>query len=173
MKKQQGFSLIELAIVMVVFAVIAYVSFTAIDPYQGVKLTAAAEKIKVDLQFARTLALTTVKWVGAEFTAEAEGVTNGGYTVFEIDEGERLTIIDPTTLERPFIIFINDIYEGVSISDINIPGGGSILEFDPLGRPYNGVTGSALSSEASITLTYGSENLIIEVADETGRAYVQ
>ncbi len=95
------------------------------------------------------------------------------YRLYEIDGGSEITIVDPANLGKLFIVDISELYSGVTISNVYIPGGGgNKVKFNALGRPY-GDTGGPLSAEAVVTLSYKGLSREIRIAPETGRIYIQ
>ncbi|MFH1347333.1 MAG: hypothetical protein ABIH22_01455 [Candidatus Margulisiibacteriota bacterium] len=166
--KRNGFNLIELVVILIVVGIVAIISFVALNPYKGVKLDAGAKKVAADLQYIRNLALSTAKWYGIRF--EADPVNT--YTVYETDGTTDTVIENPANLGKDFIIDLNAYYSGIIIESVNI-GGGSKIEFHPLGKPYTDKNGSALSSAGSIILEYSGITKEITITPNTGRIDVE
>ena len=165
---KKGVTLIELVVTMVVIAILALIAFVTLEPYKGIKLRTAAEKLSLDLLYTRNLALATVKWYGVSFEADPANA----YTVY-LTNGTADTIInDPSQPGKDFKIYIQDVYDGVKISQVQIAGGNKI-EFDPMGTPFPDKSGARLSAEAVVILSYRGLTAEVRVTPRTGRSYIQ
>ncbi|MBU0672072.1 MAG: prepilin-type N-terminal cleavage/methylation domain-containing protein [Candidatus Margulisbacteria bacterium] len=162
--KHQGFSLIELIMVLTVIAILSVVSFIALDPYKGIKLDAATRKIAADVEYARSLALTTAKWHGIGFDVAPANK----YSVYKTDGSTDEPIENPAKLGTDFIVLTWNDLGRVKINSAAI-GGGQKIEFSPLGAPYNDKNGSALATPGIITLEYSGITRRIEITPNTGK----
>jgi len=166
--KKKGVTLIELVATMVVIAILALIAFVALEPYKGIKLRTAAEKLSLDLLYTRNLALATVKWYGVSFEADPAN----SYIVYETDGTTDTLIKDPSLPGKDFIINIKDVYDGVMISQVQIAGGNKI-EFDPMGTPFPDKGATRLTVEAAVVLSYRGLTAEVRVTPRTGRSYIQ
>ena len=166
--EKKGVTLIELVITAVALSILATLVFIALDPYRSVRLQSATSKLSLDLLYVRNLALSTAKWYGISFDADPVNT----YTVYQTDGVADTVITDPSRPGEDFVIDINDYYNGVVISGL-ILGGGSKLEFDPLGTPFDDRLGLAFTREVAVVLSYRTLSREVRVAPETGRIFIQ
>jgi Tfp pilus assembly protein FimT len=166
--KRAGFTVFELIVIMIVIAVISIFVFISLNPYKGIRLNAAAQKVAADLLYTRNLALSTAKWYGVSF--EVDPINT--YGVYETDGTTDAYIENPARLGENFILNLNNYYGGVKIGGVSIAGGKKV-EFSPLGRPYDDRTGSALVAAGAITIEYAGLTKTVEIAPNTGRINVR
>lgn len=162
----RGFTLIELLMTMMVIVFISAYVFLSLNPYRGVKLEAAAKKVAGDLNYTRNLAMIMTGWYGVTFEANP----NNSYTVYLTDGTTDSTIINPSG--GLFGVNINQYYNGILISGVNISGGKKV-EFNPLGTPYLDKNGAAISTEAVITLSFQGATKTVRITPNTGRIITQ
>lgn len=141
--RQQGFTLIELIVVMLVMAVLAAYVGTRWS-FGDATVSAQAEQLARDLRHTQMLAMQQ----GRTLRLEATG---GGYRV---TDGASV-ILDPATQED----FIQALDSGVSLS-------GGPVEFDSMGRPVSG--GSLAGAAVSFSLSGSSDTAAVSVAPVTG-----
>ena len=165
---RRAFTLIELIMVMLIMGIISVVGFIVINPYQGIKLDAAAKKVMVDLEFARNLSLSTAKWYGVSFEADPSNV----YRVYQTDGVTDTVMDDPSQPGKSFVVNLNSYFGGVKIQSASL-GGGSKVEFNPLGTPYADKTGAAFSANGVVTLSFNSPTKTVQITPNTGRIFVQ
>ena len=95
------------------------------------------------------------------------------YQVY-LTDGTSDTLIDnPAKAGFDFVVNLSELFPGVVISSVIVPGGEDKIEFDPLGAPHDDKNGSALTAEAVVTLTYQGTSKSIKVTAITGRVYVE
>ncbi|MFC1540481.1 Tfp pilus assembly protein FimT/FimU [Candidatus Margulisiibacteriota bacterium] len=165
---RKGFTYVEFVIILVVIAVLSVFAFVSLNPYKGVKLDAAAQKVKADLMYVRNQAMSLAKWTGVSF--EVDPVNT--YAAYQTDGTTDIIIENPSRLGTDFIIDLHDYYSGAKINAVNIAGG-SKVEFHPLGTPYNDKSGAAISSEAVVTLEFQGLTKTVRITPNTGRVIVQ
>lgn len=166
--RSKGFVLIELVIIMIIIGILAVFVFVALSPYREVKLDAAAQKVAADLLYVRNLALSTAGWYGVSF--EVDPVNT--YTIYQTDGTTDTIVENPAQLGKDFIVELYDYYSGVKIDSVNI-GGGSKVEFHPLGTPYNDKNGSAETVTGLVTIEYSGLTRTIQITPNTGRTSIQ
>lgn len=141
--RQQGFTLIELIVVMLVMAVLATYVGTRWS-FGDVTVSAQAEQLARDLRHAQMLAMQQGQTLRLESTGGGYRVTDGASV-----------ITDPATQQN----FIQTLDNGVSL-------GGGPVEFDSLGRPVNG--GNLASAAVNFSLSGDSDTAAVNVAPVTG-----
>lgn len=162
--RRDGFTLIELVVVLVLMAALSLLTVISFSSYKGVKVEAAAQKIAMDIKYVRYLALSTSKWYGISF--EADPINT--YTVYETDGSIDTAIEDPAHPGRDFLVDLNEYYEGVLITGANF-GGGTKVEFHPLGTPHTDSLGPAIATPGSVALESLGITREVYVAPNTGR----
>ncbi|MBY0111900.1 MAG: prepilin-type N-terminal cleavage/methylation domain-containing protein [Phycisphaerales bacterium] len=147
-----GFTLIELMAVVVILGVLSVTAAVSMNGNWAARSRAAADLIARDVSFARERALATgtTNWV-------VFSVGSNSYSVLAENPAApgragALTITDPAT-GQAFVSRLSDpAFAGVSVSAVSIPGGGTDLGFDWMGRPIN-AAGTRLTTDATITLS--------------------
>lgn len=149
---QKGFTLVELAVIMVLVGIVIFV--VTKDPSKQIQVDSQAERLVSDLRFMQHLAMSENERTRVNFSS-------GQYTLTELNGS---TGIDHPSLN----INVVAMPSGVTLSD-DLPSG--YVVFDGLGQPYvdNGSPGTALGSTATITFTSGSDVETVTIAPETGR----
>lgn len=165
---RNGFTLIELIMVMVLLSIVSVTAFIAISSYRTQHLYAAAERIAGDLRYAKNLALTSTKWHGVVFNVDPANT----YSLYETDGLTDTLIKKPEDPGQDFTVNLSQDYSGISISNVSISGG-SQVEFNPYGAPYTDKTGSALTSTGIITLSGGGPTASVCISPESGRIDIQ
>ena len=148
-----GFTLVEIIVVMVVTGLMAMVAAAALNSIGGGRAAAAARLIQRDLTFARQRAIATGTrvWIPIDVGADsyrllAENPDSPG-------RAGALAINDPGT-GRAFLEQLNDgAFVDVQIVSASFDGAAEI-GFDWLGRPL-GTTETALTADGSVVLNHG------------------
>jgi MSHA pilin protein MshC len=136
-RKDHGFTLIEIVVVLVLISIIAASVFTRSITTDQINFTSQAEKIKSHIRYAQSLAMKR---------NENWGIFNGGneYWLFGPwvsggDEGNPVPLPDRENNK-------------VSLADLNLDlSPGFIIYFDGFGKPFQ-VVGGALVADLPITL---------------------
>lgn len=165
----RGFTLIEFVIVIAILGVMSLVAWVAIwNPIDNFRLNAATAKVLSDMRYAQHLARTRNGWYGIRFQANP---TNQ-YNVYQTDGTTDTNVANPANPASPLVINVSDDYGSVTIGAVNIAGGDKV-EFNPLGTPYNDMSGSPLAATGTVTLTSGTSNKVIQIFKDTGRVELQ
>lgn len=144
-RHQDGFTLVELVIVIVVVAVLAAVGIMNSPSPAELSLPSQAEKMASDLRHAQTLAHTS-----------------GNRLSLTIDETNDSYAIGCVAASPCPQAFTGQIEKGVQLT---VTTGPNPIEFDTLGQPKT--TANAATS-ASYTLTYDTSSTKISIAPLTG-----
>ncbi len=162
-KLSAGWTLTELAIVILIVSIISIAVMTRSNPAGSAKLFGAGERVAMDLINARRLALTEHRIYVVDFTGSS-------YSVGYLDEstGEVIDVPCPYTGEEKYAMdFSADgKFSGVVISSVNFSGARQV-RFGSFGAPFDG-SGSKLSDDGHIILEYGTADTRISVISETG-----
>ena len=164
---KNAFTIIELIIVISIAAIISVVSIVSLSGLQDIRLNDAANKIVSDLRYAQGLAYSNNSWYGISF----QTTPSNTYNIYITDGNTDTIISDPKNPAQSFIVDIDSDYAGVSIVSVNI-GGGSKVEFSPIGIPYTDKNGSPIITTGTIVLTSNSGNKTINITANTGEINV-
>lgn len=151
-KNQRGFTLIELITVIIIVSLLAV---TAISRWSATpfNLSAQAEQMLGDIRYVQTLSMTHGQRYRINFAADRYWFSNQDGSI----------IITHPASNSANIMMAN----GVTLSFTN-----SLLVFDGNGSPYSDANtpGTALATDATVTLTLGTDNRTVQISPETGRA---
>ena len=150
--RRRGFTLIEMIAVISLVGILSVTAVVSVSGTAAGRSRAAARMLARDLNFARERALATGRgtWVSIS-------VTGSSYSVLAESEASpgrvgAIAVTDPAT-GRPFVVRIGaGESAGVAIEAVSIPGGGTDIGFDGLGRPSN-AAGTRLTSNATVALS--------------------
>ena len=151
-----GFTLIELVMVLALLAIMAAVAIPRFTGYGGIKLGNAVMAIASDIRYAQNRATTTQDRSQVSFTVN-------GYT---INSCANYTVSTCTCAAwNP----VKTVGLSIDYSGVTIASTVSFLEFDSLGRPYNGGASCAVSASAVVTASYSGEpDRTISIQNQTG-----
>ena len=165
---KRGYTLVEMMMVLVIFAILSVVVTLAIaNSIKAVQLNAASTRLASDLRYVQTTAGSSGTWHGVRFDLNPLNQ----YTVYTTDGSTDTTIDNPAKLGTGLVVRLGA-DNGVAIAAVNI-GGGSQVEFSPLGTPYNDKTGAAIATEGVITLSKNGGSITVRITPNTGRVYIQ
>ena len=142
----QGFSLLEIVVVMVLISIVAAVAFTRSITTDKLNLVSRADKIQTHVRYAQSMAMKTNDVWGIFCNGSQYWLFNG-YTMTELMTGVKLP--------------------GENISVIDLAGSGLdilqfVVYFDGFGKPYNSYSGPNDNSP----VTAGSPKIIIITSTE-------
>jgi prepilin-type N-terminal cleavage/methylation domain-containing protein len=177
-RERDGFSLVELAIVMVVLSIVAVAAFPTVNgALSEARLSAAAGEVVTALEYARLSAMTSGRTTRVEIHAATDIIRvrqyevsadlfGGGDQLAEgvVESGIYRLLQYPMKRGSDYEIFLNseDRFGGVDItaSDFNVGAG---VDFDALGSPSKGGTA---------TLVLGSGQMVVTLDALTGKVTV-
>ncbi len=152
MKREAGFSIIELMVVAVIMAIIVAVSIPSLRSHTAsVNLTKGASKVASSLKLARTRAVSTNVPVVVEFNTEA-----GTYFLFQDDDGDG-NFDEGETSAGPYEMPNNTSINSVSFAN-------SAVTFAP--------TGAASETGNVVVASCKELALRVDVTAPTGLVYV-
>ena len=159
-KTIRGFTIIEVAMVIVIVGIMAALTIPRFNTFYSIKLSGAAKKVTSDIRYTQQLAVTRHENYNINFSPN-------GYTVTRVLGG---FAIDPFTRGNFNINFNSDPqYGGIAAATTF---GGGILQFDWEGVPCNSA-GAPLVSDNNITLSYQGNTRTLIVTRDTGRIVIQ
>ena len=164
-----GVTLVELVVVLVLLAIIAIVAVVRGPSIPVAQTNQAAAKIKSDIRYAQSYALSSQARARISFDADAES-----YNVYYESGGSWTLLTDPQTRGDFTVDLTVSEFSGVDIVQTDFNGTDYGLVFDAAGAPYgydpsDGST-AALSSQGSVTL---GGSVTVTVQPNTGRAKVE
>ena len=165
-RMRRGFTLIELIVVMLLVAVLAYVALPR-SSQNTVELSGQAEQVARDVRYAQSLSMTRGAALGAQgrycilFTATGYQLRNNANSYATPCTS---AVAHPATGSSAAIVLSG----GTAVSTANLTG--NYLEFDTKGQPSSF---TAPASNATITLTASGGPRSVVVSPVTGKATVQ
>jgi len=164
----RAFTLIELIVTMTIAAILAVTAIPAFIDMDQARLRRAAHELANHIEMARAMAMSTRRRTWIKFTPGSET-----YRVYIEDpdqagRGNRQDLSHPVTGASTFEVSLDqDEFEGVLLDSASF-GGQQEIEFDWLGKPYNG-WGTALSSDGTVVLSADGNTRTVRVIAGTGR----
>jgi prepilin-type N-terminal cleavage/methylation domain-containing protein len=161
----RGFTLIELVMVLLLVAILAFVVLPR-SSENTIQLSSQAEQVASDIRYAQTLSMTRGAALGAQgrycifFTATGYQYRNNGNSYATPCT---VAVNHPATGSSAAIVLT-----GTAVSTANLTG--NYLEFDTKGQP---ASLAAPASNATITLTATGGPRTVVVSPVTGKATVQ
>lgn len=168
-RTQPGFTVIEMIFIVTILTILAIVAFVGIwGSVRLFRLNSATIRVLDDIRYAQQLARTHNSWYGIRFQVAPVNQ----YNVYSTDGATDTNVANPENPGQQLVINVNSVFEGVTISAVNIAGGDKV-EFNPTGTPYNDMSGSPLAANGTVTLSIEGENKVIAIIKNTGKAEVQ
>lgn len=168
MKDKNGFSIVELIIVLVVVMILSATSLVLINFYKGMKLQGAAEQVAEFVRYAQSQAMSETVWHGVSFEVDPTDKVSVYKTNGTIDTLES----DPRNLANTMVMNTSSEYSVVIVS-LTLEGTGHHIEFNGLGVPYSDYSGGPLTREADILLGTGTSRKTIAVTPNTGQVTIK
>ncbi len=171
--KRRAFTLIELVLVMLIVIILSGVAVVSINnAIRVLRVSNACDKLAVDMRYAQTMAAATAKWYGVSFDTDPLNPSQYRYYRIYTTTGTLDTpAVNPAKLGSDLVVDLSADFD-VYISSLSI-GGGTKVEFSPLGIPYNDMLGSPITAEGTITVQKDASVRTVRIAPVTGRVYVQ
>lgn len=158
LNRQQGFTLIEAVMVIIIIAILTVFAFSA---WQGptINLGGQAQQLANDVRYAQSLAMTKgqrYRWV--KTSANTYQIQNNA--------GSAILLAGGTTTAT--------LNSGITFGTLtNLPN--NLVNFDGRGTPYSDTAtpGTALSADATIPITDSGQTHTITISFGTGQVAVQ
>jgi prepilin-type N-terminal cleavage/methylation domain-containing protein len=167
---RRAFTLIEIIVVVVILAIAALIAIPVFSGASEMQLRAAADKLAADIEYAKSMAVTTQKNYKVVFDTNLER-----YDIWVNNSGTTWTLIKDPVKKSDFRVTYPQESRlssvGVSAVDFN---GTAIVQFNYTGAPLDG-SGNALTDPAhsSVTLEAKDQTTIVTVEPVTGFITVQ
>jgi len=163
---QEGFSLVELIIVITIMGILAWIAYPRLTATTEIKLDAAARRVAADLRYAQNRSIGTRVVHGLLFDAAAER-----YSVFAPTPAT--IAVDPADRARTLTVDFTrrTEFNGVTIVSAafgTTPG----VKFDYFGVPRD-TAGTDLAATGRVVLTCGGLVDTVEVTPATGKVTVR
>ncbi len=169
-RNNQGFTLIELVVILLVLGVLAAVAINRVGDMTGTKAGATARKLQSDIAYAQHLAMIGNQRYRVYFNtapAPASGYAvvndaNGNGTWGEAGE----IAVDPANNSGTLSVTLNTgNYAGITLSAIGFTG--SYVEFNTLGVSYDG--SGPLAAAKSVSVIGSGTTRTVTVQPGTGK----
>ena len=162
-RNHQGFTLLEIVVVMVLISIIAATVFTRSITTDQINFSGQVQKIKAHIRYAQSQAMKRSEIWGIK----SDGLNPGSYWMFS----EENKSVDPDNTSYQKALPGEDAVK-VSLADLNLTLSGFIIFFDKLGKPYSSYTGDSdntpLSSDLTITVAAAAQSQNLTITPETG-----
>jgi prepilin-type N-terminal cleavage/methylation domain-containing protein len=156
-----GFTLVELAVVITLLAILAWVAWPSLASMGEIRLDAAARRVASDLRYAQNRAIGSRTIHGVRFDAGA-----GRYVVYAGNSGTPLA--NPWNRGTTLTVVFDALTEtrGVTIASAAF-GATPAVTYDAYGVPRDS-TGVELAAAGRVVLAYQGLRDTVEVAPQTG-----
>ena len=156
--RQRGFTLVELVAIIVLVALLAFTALPRLPDVNAMDVSSLSEQLAADIRYTQTLSMTRGDRFRINLTSATYQITDSSGLNPEIHPGSGSTSAV--------------VLEGVALSGYSPPLVNNYVAFDGRGIPYVDAS-TALSANATITLTAGGSTKSIVISPETGRVAVQ
>lgn len=162
LRTQEGFTLIEIIVVVVILAIAALVAIPVFSTGADMQVRSAANKIAADLDYAKGMAVTHQENYTVVFTPSTEG--------YQIQDETGTVIQHPMRSGN----FVEDLDADRRLNRVNIVSAdfdsdiSNAVTFDYLGAPYSGTDTSSALNTGRITLQADTFTLYVDVEPVTG-----
>jgi prepilin-type N-terminal cleavage/methylation domain-containing protein len=155
-----AFTLIEIIVVVIIISIAALIAIPVFSGASEMQLSAAADKLAADMEYAKSLAVTTQRNHKVVFDTNADS-----YDIWGFDSGTSTwKIVTDPVKKSDFVVVYSQ--EG-RLSRVGITATtftGNTVEFNYTGAPVQGGT---------ITLSAGGNPIIVSVESATGYISIQ
>jgi len=158
---KNGFTMIELFVVMAILAITALLAVPMISSATDVQVSSAAQMIAADLAYAKSLAINSQKNYTVSFDLQNDS--------YQILDSIGNIIENPRKSGSLFQIDLRSEHgvEKVDITAVDFDSQTAVT-FDYLGSPYSGTTTASHLDAGQISLNARNFNMDIEIAPVTG-----
>ncbi|HTG02008.1 MAG TPA: prepilin-type N-terminal cleavage/methylation domain-containing protein [Nitrospirota bacterium] len=136
MMKSRGFTLIELIMVLVLIGIVAVFAAPRLGDVTTMKSGAFADKVRADMRYAQTLAMTGNRRTRTYFNGVGAAPAQGYSAVRDSSAAGNCAsfsaVIDPASSGNLTVTVNTGTYAGITLAPAI-----SCLEFDSFGRPYD------------------------------------
>jgi len=159
-----GFTLVEVLIVLVIVGIIAVIAVPLYSSAASVQLKTAANMIASDIEYAKSMAMSTGRNYSVVFDTSAES--------YRINDFAGQVIPHPVRIGVNYIVdFASDVrLDKVDIASTTL-GAMNMIRFDSLGAPYNGSGGSL--NNGLIRLRAEGNTLTVRIEPVTGYVSIE
>lgn len=166
---QEGFTVIELVLVLTLVSIISAVAIPLFIDIGGTTADAAAKKVMADLSSVRRMARNRNNTFSAIFDTTAETYT---LVLYDPVANTETTITDPLT-QKPMVINFKTApgLKGVDLQSVDF-GGTNKIRFTSPGVPQDG-SNANLTTTGTIVLKDGGKTASIIVQPNTGEVSLQ
>ena len=169
---QRGFTLIEIALVLVVLVVMTAMTINFLGNMTGMKASATARKLQSDIAYAQALAMTRNLRHRVYVNGSPAPVPDGYAVVNDMDAdgnwGEPGEFAgDPVAGGNLSVTLNAGDYAGITITAVGFAG--SYVEFNGLGVPSSGA--GLLAGATSVTVSGGGTLHTVTVEPQTGQTH--
>ncbi len=167
-RRRDGFTLIEVIVVMIIVAILAVVATPKLANLGSSRSGVAARMVARDLTYARERAIATGTRTWVVFSPGTNSYSVLSENPASPGRVGASTMTDPNGSGKPYVQYLNTgEYVGVTMSGAAFDSGTEV-GFDWVGKPYNN-TSTALSAAGTVTLSNGYS---VTIQPTTGLAKV-
>jgi prepilin-type N-terminal cleavage/methylation domain-containing protein len=167
---RNGFTLLELVMILVIVAIIAVVAYPRMTDVAGTNAAAFVDKLRADIRYAQDWATTTNKRCRVYFNGTGTAPA-AGYAVVQDNSALSncsafIPVTDPALSGNLIITLNTGQYRGITVAPTI-----TCLEYDPRGQSYNCSANLAICSSTAAGMTVdvnGSAAMRVTVTTQTG-----
>lgn len=148
-----GFTLVELVAIILLLGILAFTAIPRFLDKGAIDVNVMAEQLANDIRYTQSLAMTSGQ----------RNRINLAATSYQITTSAGVPVTHPATGSTA----------AISLGNVSLGGYSGYIAFDGKGIPYTDVAGTALSTDATITLNSAGDTRQVVVSPQTGRAVVQ
>jgi prepilin-type N-terminal cleavage/methylation domain-containing protein len=159
-----AFTLVEVLIVLMLIGIIAAVAVPLYTSAASVQLKTAADMVACDLEYAKSMAMSTGKNYSIVFNPITES--------YRINDANNQVIPHPVHIGANYIVSFATDSRLNKVDIVSTTFGSNTVKFDYLGTPFDGA-GTALNSSGSVQLRAGGNILTVKVEPVTGYVSIE